>query len=435
MSKSVGQFLMDNLPTNLESITAAQLEQAYRLDPVKFRIWFDDIHQHNAQSQLLQAWQARLYFDETSQEPGAQPPAGIHKLQSDNSLLLYVIFISVLVWAVAKLPDFISLYGEWFYPRFIPFLVISALITYFIISSGLEKTRLLANVGAMTAVLLILLLLPDRAGSDSITMALIHIPFVMLSLLGMVFSAERWRESSARIEYIRYGGELLIFTALILLGGAVLTALSLGLFELIGIAINEWFFDYVVMWGAMSAPLIATWLWDQVMHRESKLASVIANVFSPLFLLLTMAYLFALLGQQRSPFSDREFLIIFNALLLVVWGITVFSVTGRGEKGSRLLDLTNLSLVFVTLVIDAIALTAIVYRLLQFGITPNRIAVTGANLLIFIHLLWIFYEYVKAFKSRSSTQVIKIIIGRYLPVYSLWSVFVVAGLPLLFGFS
>jgi len=158
-------------------------------------------------------------------------------------------------------------------------------------------------------------------------------------------------------------------------------------------------------------------------------------VFSPLFLLLTMAYLFALLGQQRSPFSDREFLIIFNALLLVVWGITVFSVTGRGEKGSRLLDLTNLSLVFVTLVIDAIALTAIVYRLLQFGITPNRIAVTGANLLIFIHLLWIFYEYVKAFKSRSSTQVIKIIIGRYLPVYSLWSVFVVAGLPLLFGFS
>ena len=154
------------------------------------------------------------------------------------------------------------------------------------------------------------------------------------------------------------------------------------------------------MWGVMSAPLIATWLWDQVLNRESKLASVIANVFSPLFLLLTVAYLLALLGQQRSPFSDREFLIIFNALLLVVWGITVFSVSGRADKGARLLDMTNLSLVFVTLVIDAIALTAIVYRLLQFGITPNRIAVTGANLLIFVHLVWIFYEYVKAFQSK-----------------------------------
>ena len=78
------------------------------------------------------------------------------------------------------------------------------------------------------------------------------------------------------------------------------------------------------MWGVMSAPLIATWLWDQVMNRESKLASVIANVFSPLFLLLTVAYLLALLGQQRSPFSDREFLIIFNALLLVVGELLCF---------------------------------------------------------------------------------------------------------------
>jgi len=91
--------------------------------------------------------------------------------------------------------------------------------------------------------------------------------------------------------------------------------------------------------------------------------------------------------------------------------------------------------VFVTLVIDAIALTAIVYRLLQFGITPNRIAVTGANLLIFVHLLWIFYEYVKAFQSKSSTEMIKTTIGRYLPVYSVWSIFVLTGLPLLFGFS
>jgi len=426
---------MDNLPADIESITAAQLERAYRLDPVQFRTWFDDVHQHNSQSELLQAWQARLYFDETAEDSGAQPSAGIHKLQSDNSLLLYVIFISVLVWAVAKLPDFISLDGEWFYPRFIPFLVIGALVAYFTINHGVKKSGLRFTIGSLAVVLFILLLLPDSPDSDSITMALIHTPFVLLSLLGLVFSGENWGDAATRLRFICYGGELLILTALILLGGGVLTALSLGLFELIGIAINDWFFDYVVMWGAMSAPLIATWLWDQVMARESKLASVIANVFSPLFLLLTVAYLFALLGQQRSPFSDREFLIIFNALLLVVWGITVFSVSGREEKGSRLLDITNLSLVFVTLVIDAIALTAIVYRLLQFGITPNRIAVTGANLLIFVHLLWIFYEYVKAFQSKSSTEVIKTTIGRYLPVYSVWSIFVLTGLPLLFGFS
>jgi len=381
---------MDSLPADIQSVTAAQLEQAYRLDPVQFRSWFDTVYQHNSQSQLLQAWQARLSFDDTAQHSYTEDTSPANVCKSDNSLLLYVVFISVLVWAIAKLPDFISLDGEWFYPRFISFLVIAALLVYFIISRAHEKARLLIGIAGIILVLLVLLLLPDRPGSDSITMALIHGPFVMLSLLGIIFCGGHWRESSVRLDYIRYGGELLIFTALILLGGAVLTALSLGLFELIGIPINDWFFDYVVMWGAMSAPLIATWLWDQILNRESKLASVIANVFS---------------------------------------------VTGRADKSSRLLDLTNLSLVFVTLVIDAIALTAILYRLFQFGITPNRIAVTGANLLIFVHLVWIFYEYVKAFQSKGGTEVIKTTIGRYLPVYSLWSIFVFTGLPLLFGFS
>lgn len=171
------------------------------------------------------------------------------------------------------------------------------------------------------------------------------------------------------------------------------------------------------------------------MKQESKLASVIANVFSPLFLVLTIGYLLALIGEQRSPFSDREFLIIFNALLLLVWGITVFSVTGRGEDRSRLLDLTNLSLVFVTLLIDAIALSAIAYRIVEFGITPNRMAVSGANLLIFIHLLWIFYEYVKEIRGRSSLEVIKQTIARFLPMYTAWSLFVVVLLPVLFCFQ
>ena len=123
---------------------------------------------------------------------------------------------------------FIALDGQWFYPRFIPFLVIAALLVYFIISRAHEKVPLLIGIGGITVVLLVLLLLPDRPGSDSITMALIHSPFVMLSLLGIIFCGGHWRESSARLQYIRYGGELLIFTALILLGGAVLTALSLG---------------------------------------------------------------------------------------------------------------------------------------------------------------------------------------------------------------
>ena len=150
---------------------------------------------------------------------------------------------------------------------------------------------------------------------------------------------------------------------------------------------------------------------------------------------MTGFYLAALLGRGQSPFEDRESLIVFNGLLMVVWGISVFSITGRGGKFSTVLDLTNLSLVGVTLIINAIALAAIVYRTFTMGITPNRVAVTGANLLIFIHLIWISFEYAREFRGSGSIKVIKTTIARYLPVYTAWSMFVVVVLPLMFWFD
>src|SRR6056300_518252 len=135
---------MDRLPRDIQSVSAAQLEQAYRLDPVQFRSWFDTVYQQNPQSQLLQAWQARLGFDKTAQNPYTQNKALGDASRSNNSL-------------IAKLPDFIATDAQWFYPRFIPFLVISALVIYFSISRALEKVYLLLSIGGLTLVLLVLL--------------------------------------------------------------------------------------------------------------------------------------------------------------------------------------------------------------------------------------------------------------------------------------
>ena len=418
---------MDSLSTAYKNQDAIALEQGFHDNPEAFRQWFGIAIAQHPDDALLKVWQARLSFSEKDFQDKNRKPV--------KNLLLYTVFISTIVWAIAKIPAFITVAEDWFYPRFIPFLVLGALITYFTINMPFNKRLAMQSSIGLFLLFLILMILPNKNNSDSLIMALIHMPLVLVSFLGFVFGGGRWRDINSRLKFIRYGGELVIFTALVLLGGGVLTALAFGLFSLIDLSIEEWYVNYVLVWGLMSAPLIATWVWDQVMKQESKLASVIANVFSPLFLVLTIGYLLALMGEQRSPFSDREFLIIFNALLLVVWGITVFSVTGRGEDRSRLLDLTNLSLVFVTLIIDAIALSAIAYRIVEFGITPNRMAVSGANLLIFIHLLWIFYEYVMEIRGRSSLEVIKQTIARFLPIYTVWSLFVVVLLPVLFGFQ
>jgi len=416
---------MDKFPDDSNQLDADFLERQYRNSPDDFRAWFTKVFRDNPDNPLLLAWNARLNYQSFRSENAPAP----------RNLLLVTILISCVSWAIAKAPSYINLNEEWFYPRFIPFIVIGALIYYFHINEKLNKGLNLKTAVAGVAMVTVLLLLPDRPNSDSIRMALIHTPFVLLSLLGFTFCKGQWRSLDKRLNFLRFGGELVIYSGLVLLGGFVFSALTINLFGMISVDIEQWYFSNVGMWGAMSAPLIASWIWDQMLDRDSRIAPILANIFSPLFLLMTGFYLAALLGRGQSPFEDRESLIVFNGLLMVVWGISVFSITGRGGKFSKVLDLTNLSLVGVTLIINAIALAAIVYRTFTMGITPNRVAVTGANLLIFIHLIWISFEYAREFRGSGSIKVIKTTIARYLPVYTAWSMFVVVGLPLMFWFD
>jgi len=72
---------------------------------------------------------------------------------------------------------------------------------------------------------------------------------------------------------------------------------------------------------------------------------------------------------------------------------------------------------------------------MTFGLTPNRIVVLGANLLIFIHLAWIGRDYMRLLRGKADYTRLERTIGRYLPVYALWAMFVVFVLPPLFGFG
>ena len=278
-------------------------------------------------------------------------------------------------------------------------------------------------------------LLPNDPDSASIVMSQIHLPMLLAWLLALSYMADDWKNPEARLRYIRYVGEMVIYATLILFGGIVLTSLTIGLFSLIGLEIERWYMEHVVVWGLIASPLVATYLYDVILNRESRLATLIANIFAPLFLITVVAYLMAMLYAQKSPYSDREFLIIFNGLLLIVWGITVFSLAGRTFSSFKAIDAINISLVSVTLIINTIALSAILFRLIEYGVTPNKVAVTGANLLIFIHLVLILAQYIRQLKTTAHPEKLTQTVVSYLPVYPVWSIFIVVVLPILFQFE
>ncbi len=404
----------------LESLDdPTELEAMYRQDPGSFLDCFDAVSRAAPDSATVRVWKARLEYSE--------PARGAHRER-----LWFAVGIGLVVGALLRIPT-VWLDDEWYYSRVAPSLVLLSLAAYFWLEHR-DRRGLIAGVALAAVVFTYAALLPGY--SDSVVMALVHLPILCWVFLGLVFTGPAWRESEPRIRFLRYNGELLILASLVALGGMVFSGITVALFDLIFENSEEWYARNVGLIGAAAVPVAATYLYDVVFKRRTGIASVLARVFAPLFLLMTGTYLVvALLGGQN-PFVDRSFLITVNGLLLVVLGMTVFSIAERGEQAEvGWIDHINVALLVVTLVIDLIALSAIVFRLTSYGLTPNRVVVLGANLVVMTHLAWTCRASIGLIRGKSGPGAVRQAVSGYLPVYVGWAALVAFVLPLVFRFS
>jgi uncharacterized membrane protein len=121
-------------------------------------------------------------------------------------------------------------------------------------------------------------------------------------------------------------------------------------------------------------------------------------------------------------------------MLLGVMAIIVFSVSeASGSIKRKFSELVLFILSLVTLIINLIALSAIFYRLGEFGLTPNRLAVLGSNIMIFVNLILITIDLFKINYKKAEPEKVELTISKYLPVYIIWVLVVVFGFPLFFG--
>jgi hypothetical protein len=404
-----------------------ELEALYRQDPESFRDSLDEASRTSQDSMVLRVWKARLEFREPVRDAGGRR-------------LWWAVGIGVLLGALVRIPA-VWLGEEWYYPRLAPSLVILALAAYFWLNNR-DRGRLIAGLALTAIVTVYAVLLPSQqdAGqviyTDSVVMALIHLPILFWALLGLVFSGEAWRDPERRIRFVRYNGELLILASLVGLGGIVFSGITVALFELISEDPAEWYFQNVGVAGAAAVPIAGTYLYDVVFKKRTGIASVLARIFAPLFLVMTGTYLIVAFLSGQNPFVDRSFLITFNGLLLVVLGMTVFSIAERGKQAEvGWIDYVNVALVVVTLLIDLIALSAILFRLTSYGLTPNRVVVLGANLVVMTHLARMCLAYVGLIRGKRGAGDVRKAVTGYLPVYVGWAALVSFLLPLAFRFS
>ena len=133
---------------------------------------------------------------------------------------------------------------------------------------------------------------------------------------------------------------------------------------------------------------------------------------------------------------ERDMLIGFDLLLVIVFGLILYSISARDPlKPADGLDVLQLVLIVAALLVDSLALWAILARITEFGFTPNRVAALGENLVLVVSLARSAWLYLGFIRGRTGFGSLEKWQTDYLPVYAVWMWVVVLVFPLMFQFS
>ncbi len=322
---------------------------------------------------------------------------------------------------------------EGFYVRNASLFVLPCLTAYFTWKRRLAPRTIAALAGAFVVAAVFANLPGFGANAEFAALIALHLPIALLWVIGIAYAGGRWNETGGRMDFIRFSGELFIYYVLIALGGGVLCAFMALTFQSIGIEIDRFFSSWLLPCGAMGAVVVAAWLVEAKQTVIEAMAPVLTRLFTPLFAAMLVAFLVTLAWSGRGIASERDLLIGFDLLLVVVLGLLLYSISARDPHAPPgVFDWLQVVLVVSALAVHAVALWAIGARIGEFGLSPNRVAALGENMILLVNLTGSVVLYVRFLNGRGSFQSLERWQTGYLSVYAIWAAIVVVAFPLVF---
>ncbi|MDQ3950916.1 MAG: permease prefix domain 1-containing protein [Gemmatimonadota bacterium] len=263
----------------------------------------------------------------------------------------------------------------------------------------------------------------------------LHLPIALWLVVGIAYAGGRWSQVAGRMDFIRFSGELFIYYVLIALGGGVLTGFMALIFQSIRIDVEPFFESWLLPCGAAGAVIVASWLVEAKQSVIENMAPVLTRLFTPLFAAVLVTFLGTLLLTGRGIDIERNMLIAFDGLLLLVLALLLYSVSARDHRSPPgAFDVMQVVLLVSALIADAVALWAIAARITEFGFSPNRVAGLGVNVILLVNLAWSAMLYIRFLRRRESFATLERWQTNYLPVYAVWAAIVVIVFPPLFRY-
>ena len=263
-----------------------------------------------------------------------------------------------------------------------------------------------------------------KLGLQAHDLMLFHAPLLLLGLTGAVWCR---RTGESRVTFLRNVLQVGLYTALIVGAGGLFTGLTVVMAEMleldtVPIAVH------LMSWGGAGALAFAHHVWLRQPDALNKVLPLIAGLFIPLFVLLESGFLLTYLAKGLDALSrDREELLVFNLLLGAVIGLVLLH-SALKDSETRLGRTLVSALVVLGIVADGVAILAIGSRLMEWGWTPNRLAVLATNLLCLGTLLALVPAFVPRLRMQGWPDV-QGVLNRALVFFFGWTVVVALAFP------
>ncbi len=399
------------------------------------------------EDKILTAWACRLDI-----QPLEIPAIQVDKIASSGNThqWLVAIVISVILGAL-----FIAFAGDkpaipipeaanpLFWIGWSPLTALAILLYLALVDTRKERTRLY-TISTLVIILITLFAAWASWGKidDTANLIAIHLPFIVWATIGGSVAFANPDTFRQYFSFLVKSVETIVAAGIYIIAGVIFYGLTSGIFFVLGISFSEAINRTVLALGIGVIPVLAlASVYDpSVSPMNQKRTTGLARILkiltrlllSPALGVLAIYVFWFIPSYFWRPFEEREVLIIYNATIMAIIALLVIVIPGLEEKFSSKLNsalrYATLSTGLLTFVLNAYALAAIISRTYRGGLTPNRHAVLGWNIVTLVILV---VSTIKLWISKSDEweEVFQRSIGQFIILPIIWSLWIILALP------
>lgn len=249
-----------------------------------------------------------------------------------------------------------------------------------------------ALLAAVTAYAIAMVQRGEGASGETYSvLLLLHLPLLAGCAVG--FALLGWGSSAVdRFGFLTKAIEVIATAGVASIAGGIFVGLTYGLFEALGIDLDDTLLRLLVIGGGGLIPVLGVAaVYDpslpagqqDFLRGFGRLIRILMWALLPLTLVVMLIYVAVIPFNFSQPFNNRDVLIVYNALLFAIIGLLVGVTPVHAEDvPERLRQPLRWSIIAVAALVALVsiyALTAILYRTSLDGLTMNRLTVIGWN--------------------------------------------------------